>query len=248
MRFSLDHVIVAVRDLERAAQDWESIGLIATDGGVHPNVGTRNALVRFPDRSFLELMAIDDREKLQASAPALLALLERHADRPFSWALRTDDIEAARHALVERSFLVLPISPGKGLRDSGKIARWQTLRLQEPGFPFVVQYETEPTSEPSTIGLPAIGIGSVLISGTPTLRTRLARAFGARADDGRILFDGGGAAFWPSGSSEPTIAGVELLVGDVGKAERRLRDLGLRAGVAATDPRLHGLSLHFRAG
>ena len=74
MRFYLDHVIVAVRDLHRAVEDWESIGLFATDGGTHPEVGTRNALVRFPDSSFLELMAIEDREKLQARAPRLLAL------------------------------------------------------------------------------------------------------------------------------------------------------------------------------
>jgi hypothetical protein len=69
MRFYLGHVIVAVHDLNRAVEDWESIGLVATDGGTHPKVGTRNALVRFPDRSFLELMAIDDREKLLSPHP-----------------------------------------------------------------------------------------------------------------------------------------------------------------------------------
>jgi len=247
VRFYLDHVIVAVHDLNRAVEDWESIGLVATDGGTHPKVGTRNALVRFPDRSFLELMAIDDREKLQAYAPSLLALLERHADRPFSWSLRTDDIEAARKALAEVGFQVLPIWPGEALRDSGTVARWQTLHIQEAGFPFLVQYETEPSSQPSPHGLPAIGIGAVLLSGPPRLTARLARAFGARADDGHVLFDGGGAFLQPSGSSEATIAGVEILVSDVDKAERLLGDIDLLAGGADTDRRLHGLSLRLRS-
>jgi glyoxalase-like protein len=243
MRFYLDHVIVAVRDLERAVKDWESIGLIATDGGAHPKVGTRNALVRFPDRSFLELMAIDDREKLHAYAPVLLALLERHADRPFSWSLRTDDIEAARQALAERGFQMLPIWPGEALRDSGKIARWRTLHIQEAGFPFLVQYEAEPTSPPSTKGLPVIGLGAVLLSGPPVLMARLAQAFGARADEGHVRFDGGGAFLQPNASSESTIAGVEILVRDMKKAERLLGDIDLLAGAVDADHRLHGLSL-----
>lgn len=246
MRFYLDHVIVAVRDLQRAVEDWESIGLIATDGGAHPKVGTRNALVRFPDRSFLELMAIDDREKLEAYAPALLALLERHADRPFSWSLRTDDIEAAHRALAERGFQVLPIWPGEALRDSGTIARWRTLHIQEPGLPFVVEYEAEPTSQPSTKGLPGIGLGAVLLSGPPMLMTRLAQAFGARADDGHVLFDRGGAFLQPNASSEPTIAGVEILVSDLEKTERLLGH-GVLGQALDGDSRLHGLSLRIRS-
>lgn len=241
MRFYLDHVIVAVRDIDRATKDWESIGLVATDGGIHPKVGTRNAIVRFPDRSFLELMAIDDRAKLQAKAPALLALLEHHADGPFSWSLRTDDIERARYTLLEAGFPALDVWPGEASRASGKIARWRSLHIREPGFPFLVQYESAPTSEPSTAGLPAVGLGAVLLAGSPSLLTRLSDAFGAGVRDGRVRFDHGGAGVERPTPDEPAIAGVELLVSDLEQARRKLRPVATRGNRIEEDDLAHGL-------
>lgn len=243
MRFDLDHVIVAVRDLPGALSDWESIGLVATDGGTHPKVGTRNALVRFPDLSFLELMAIDDREKLEAYAPVLLAQIERYADGPFSWSLRTDDIEAARQALVGKGFQVQPIWPGEGLRGSGKIARWRSLHIQEAGFPFLVQYETEPTSEPSRKGLPAVGLGAVLLSGPPMLLTRLAEAFGGRVAAGQVRFGGGSASLHSHATSGSTVVGVEILVSDLKKANRVVGTSTGQPADVNVDHRLHGLVL-----
>lgn len=243
MRFFLDHVIVAVRDLHGAVRDWQSIGLISTDGGAHPKVGTRNALVRFPDGSFLELMAVDDREKLAEYAPALLALIERHADGPFSWSLRTDDIEGARRALVESGFRVQPIWPGAGLRDSGKVARWRTLHIQEPGFPFLVQYEAAPTSEPSTVGLPVVGITGVRLAGPDISLTRLAEAFGGRAEDHQALFGGWAVHLDRRSSIEPTVIGVDLLVSDMERAKRLLREANSPHGADELDHRSHGLRI-----
>jgi hypothetical protein len=247
MRFYLDHVIVAVRDLEHAAKDWEGIGLVATDGGIHPRVGTRNTLVRFPDRSFLELMAIDDRDKLQTYAPVLLTLLERHADGPFSWSLRTDDIEGARRALLGAGLPALEIWPGEARRASGKVARWRSLHVQEAGFPFLVQYESEPTSGPSTTGLPAIGLGAVLMSGPRTLLMRFATAFDARLEDARVLFHGGSAELEGSATGEPAILGVELLVSDVEQARRKLGPVATLGRGANGDDLAHGLAIRLAA-
>jgi glyoxalase-like protein len=243
---SLDHVIVAVRDLARARSDWEDRGLVATDGGTHPQVGTRNALVRFPDRSFLELMAIDDREKLRSYAPALLEQLERSFDGPFSWALRTDDIETARATLANSGFDVLPIWPGEGKRDSGSIARWRSLHILEPGFPFLVQYDTEPTSEPSPRSLPVTGLGAALLSGPAEALTRLGEAFGARVTDVRIAFDRGGAVLVGSGSGDLAVVGIELLATDLERANRMLGDNAEAVTRSEVDPRLHGLKVQLR--
>jgi Glyoxalase-like domain len=237
---SLDHVIVAVRGLARAQSDWESRGLVATDSGVHPQVGTRNALVRFPDRSFLELMAIDDREKLRSYAPALLEQLDRSFEGPFSWALRTDNIEQARANLVNAGFDALPIWPGEARRDSGSTARWRSLHIREPGFPFLVQYDTEPSSEPSRRSIPVTGLGAVLLSGPPEVLTRLGRAFGARPTNGHVEFDGGGVRLIGSASTVVTIAGVELVSNDSERAKRMLRGDEEEAD-GLKDPRLHGL-------
>jgi hypothetical protein len=243
---SLDHVIVAVRDLARARTDWEGRGLVATDGGTHPQLGTRNALVRFPDGSFLELMTIDNREKLRSYAPALLEELERSFDGPFSWALRTDDIEIARATLATAGFDVLPIWPGEGKRDSGAIARWRSVHIREPGFPFLVQYETEPTSEPSPRSLPVTGLGAVLLSGPRGPLTRLGEAFGAPATDTHVEFDRGGATLVASGSGDLAVVGVELLTADLGRAKRMLRDDVEAVARSELGTGLHGLAVKLR--
>ncbi len=246
VRFSLDHVIVGVRDLPGAVEDWRAIGLDATDGGSHPSHGTRNAIVRFPDRSFLELMTIDDREKLKGYAPALLAMLELHPDGAINWALRTGDVEAARSALEAKGVRVLPVWQGEGRRDSGKVARWRTFHVQEPAFPFVLQYDGPPTSEPSRGGLPIAGIAAAIVQGVsaPALADRLAAAFGELDHDGRVRFASGEAVVVEEPREHPGVVGVELLVGDAERATAYLRERGVGAADGwVSDRRLHGLRL-----
>jgi hypothetical protein len=245
--YLLDHVIVAVRDLARARSDWESCGLVATDSGAHPQVGTRNALVRFLDGSFLELMEIEDRQKLSSYAPALLEQLERSFDGPFSWALRTDDIEGARASLAIAGFDVLPIWPGEGQRDSGRVARWRSLHIREPGFPFLVQYDTEPTSRPSPRSLPVRGLGAVLLSGPARVLTRLREAFGVGSRDGHVEFYQGGATLLPADSSGVEVVGIELIASDLEGARRMLPESAEAATRSEVDPRLHGLVVQLRS-
>ncbi len=246
VRFFLDHVIVGVRDLPGAVEDWRAIGLDATDGGSHPKHGTRNAIVRFPDRSFLELMTIADREKLKGHAPALLAMLELHPDGAMGWALRTDDVDAARAELEAKRVRVLPMWQGQGRRDSGKVARWRTFQIEEPAFPFVLQYDGPPTSEASTRGLPIAGIAAAIVQGVsaPALAERLAAAFGELDEDGRVRLAQGEVILVEEPREHPGIVGVELLVSDAARATAYLRGRGIGAVDGwARDRRLHGLRL-----
>ncbi len=246
MRFFLDHVIVHVRDLAAAVADWRALGLDATDGGSHPKHGTRNAIVRFPDRSFLELMTIEDRERLKSYAPAMLALMELHPDGAMSYALRVDDVVAARGELEEKSFRVLPLWNGEGRRDSGRVARWRTFHLEEVAFPFVLQYEGAPTSEPSTRGLPIAGLAAAIVQGVsaPALAARLGSAFGEVADDGRVRLDGGEIVVVEEPLEHPGVVGAELLVSDPARASAYLAERGVGAVDGwVRDPRRHGLAL-----
>jgi Glyoxalase-like domain len=52
----LDHLVIVVNDLEQAAKDYASLGFIVVPGGEHP-VGSHNALISFPDGSYLEIIA-----------------------------------------------------------------------------------------------------------------------------------------------------------------------------------------------
>jgi hypothetical protein len=52
----LDHVVVAVRDLECTTASYEAAGFTVMPGGRHPGRNTRNALVIFEDGAYLELI------------------------------------------------------------------------------------------------------------------------------------------------------------------------------------------------
>ena len=54
----IDHLVIAVRDLEKARAAYRRLGFTVTPEAVHP-FGTKNSLVQL-DGSFLELLAIND--------------------------------------------------------------------------------------------------------------------------------------------------------------------------------------------
>lgn len=57
---AIDHVVIAVRDLDAAAGAVEALGFTVTPRAAHPDhMGTSNRLVQFANRSFIELLEID---------------------------------------------------------------------------------------------------------------------------------------------------------------------------------------------
>ena len=52
----IDHLVIAVNDLDQAANDYRQLGFTVVPGGKHP-VGSHNALVAFEDGSYLEIIA-----------------------------------------------------------------------------------------------------------------------------------------------------------------------------------------------
>lgn len=102
MRTSLDHVVIACRDLEQGSA-WlrAKLGVDPEEGGKHAAMGTHNRLLRLGSRQYLELLAVDP----DADPPAHprwfglddRALRERAAREPFpvTWVTSTDDLDEA---------------------------------------------------------------------------------------------------------------------------------------------------------
>src|SRR4051794_8264910 len=63
----IDHLVICVHDLTRAALDWQKLGFNLTPTGVHP-FGTSNRLAMFAN-NFLELLAVTDAAAVPAAAP-----------------------------------------------------------------------------------------------------------------------------------------------------------------------------------
>ena len=122
---SIDHILVAVKDLEKAVRDYSLVfGFGPTWQGNHPSLGTKNAL--FPlENMYLELIAIDDEGPL---AETVNEHLKKNGESIFGLALETDNIELAKNELSASFNTDLEISDGKGVNNISKDERhWRNI-------------------------------------------------------------------------------------------------------------------------
>ncbi len=145
----LDHVVLAVSDLERDSRALgAALGLVVEPGGAHANWGTANAIARF-GVSYLEVLGVRDLERAR-SGPAGARVLEALAEGPgwLGFALGTDDLDRTAAALEARGVKTAGIQAGSRARPDGTSLQWRTLAL-DPAlwggvWPFVIQHETPP--------------------------------------------------------------------------------------------------------
>jgi catechol 2,3-dioxygenase-like lactoylglutathione lyase family enzyme len=124
---TLDHVVVAVRDLASAARDSARLlGRGSSWSGEHPAWGTANELFRLDD-VYLELLAPVGAGPL---AEALRAHLGAKGEGLFALAFGTRDAEACRAAFAARGLEPAPVTRGLG-RDlpSGAFREWRSVML-----------------------------------------------------------------------------------------------------------------------
>ncbi|CAA9564098.1 MAG: hypothetical protein AVDCRST_MAG73-4001, partial [uncultured Thermomicrobiales bacterium] len=136
----IDHVVIVVRDLARAAADYAQLGFTVTPGGEHTGGGTHNALIAFADGSYLELIAFR-RPDTPQDHPwwAKLARGEGLAD----YALLCDDLTADLDAAQERGLDAGPPEAGGRQRPDGQRVEWRNASLP-PGrgrsaLPFLIE-------------------------------------------------------------------------------------------------------------
>lgn len=137
MSLALDHVVIAVHDLDAAIDDYRDLGFTVRRGGVHANRATCNALITFADETYLELLAATGDPPL----PGLVdfGVLLRHGEGLAGFALRADDLAAEAARLRASVFGVGDIIPGERQREDGTLVRWQ-LALLDGGFaPFLIE-------------------------------------------------------------------------------------------------------------
>lgn len=109
----IDHIAVAVRDLDRAAAAFEALGFSLTPQAHHP-WGTANRLVQLPRGNFIELVTID--------RPEILPEHDRSAEPPqFSFGAFNRDY------LTRREGMAMIVLAGEDSR--GDVARFQAAGL-----------------------------------------------------------------------------------------------------------------------
>ena len=90
----IDHVIVGVRDLERARAGWSRLGFTLSPRGRHIGQGTGNYCIMFPS-DYIELLGIVDPSDLDQNLDTFLARREGLMATAFAPAAAPDETRAA---------------------------------------------------------------------------------------------------------------------------------------------------------
>ncbi|MFQ5738275.1 MAG: VOC family protein [Acidobacteriota bacterium] len=140
----VDHIIWAVPDLEAGIQYiQQKTGVGAIMGGVHPERGTRNALISLGKRHYLEILSVDP---AQPGAKEEMAEIVKGLAEPriLGWAARTESLaeveERIRGAGLESSGVVA----GSRKKPDGTTLRWRTLVVRGHDgtvVPFLIQWD-----------------------------------------------------------------------------------------------------------
>lgn len=207
MSLHLDHVVIAVADLDTAIQDYRDLGFTVVPGGVHANRATHNALIPFANGTYLELLAATGERPIPGRLD-FSRLLEQ-GEGPVGFALRTEHIEAEGARLRAAGFAVGEIIPGERRRQDGTLVQWKLALLDDGFAPFLIQdvtpqdrrIPTDPaltTHANNAAGLIAVEIAA---RDLPQARERYTRLFGVSAPD--------------SGADDRAVGDVMLCAGDV---------------------------------
>ena len=133
MKFALDHVVIAVGDLEQAIADYRSVGFTVVPGGRHPGRTSHNALIVFDDGAYIELIAWtapNDAERWNV-------MHRTYGDGFMDFALIPDDLPRATAEAKARGLpLNGPIDGGR-VRPDGVELKWQTARQETFDLPFL---------------------------------------------------------------------------------------------------------------
>ena len=124
---TLDHLIVAVSDIDEAEKNYSKIfGADPVWRGEHAEYGTENSLFNF-NNTYFELLA--------AKGDGLGAMLVNHALQETGEGLigivfGTDNLKETHQTLLDKGFLLGDISNGEGANfKNNKIRKWKNLFL-----------------------------------------------------------------------------------------------------------------------
>ena len=138
---SVDHLIVAVKDLDQAINDYEKVlDVPPCWKGKHSELGTKNALFNF-ENTYLELLSPSD---AGPGTEYINSLLKEKGDHLAGIVLGTDNIEHTKEALKKNGYET-EISSGEATNEKdGKIRRWKNIflpnTLSKELFIFIIEH------------------------------------------------------------------------------------------------------------
>ncbi len=164
MAFELDHIVIAVNELNKAVIDFNALGFDTVPGGQHQEWGTHNALIIFKDRTYLELLAPLPGRR-QTGFPGVGGGNEGYV----GYALMAESIGNAVLRLRKRGVNISDSQGGRRTRPDGMRVEWFIAAIDGGRSPFLIQDETprtlripedvKPTNHPNEV----VGIASITL-------------------------------------------------------------------------------------
>ena len=147
MLTGIDHIAIAVRDLDAAVGELrERAGIEAGGGGIHPGAGTANRLAWFGD-TYLELISVADRTVAVAGflGGPTVRVLDEDGGGFVTFVLASDDLDADVARLRAAGSTMGEPFPGERRRPDGRVVRWRLARAGAVGPdlpPFLIEHDT----------------------------------------------------------------------------------------------------------
>ena len=136
---SIDHIVIAVRDLAQASADFQRAGFTVTPGGEHTGGATHNALISFGDGAYFELIAF--REPDRPSEHRWWSFLAK-GEGTVDYCLLADGLGAEADRLRLAGIAVDGPHDGGRLRPDGQQVSWRSLTLGDRAaspLPFLIE-------------------------------------------------------------------------------------------------------------
>ncbi|MEZ4565091.1 MAG: VOC family protein [Thermomicrobiales bacterium] len=137
MPLSIDHIVIAVRDLAQASADYAEAGFTVTPGGWHTGGATHNSLISFADGAYFELIAFADPDREQ---PHKWWPRFAKGEGAVDFALCSSDLGAEAERLRAGGLTVEGPTDGGRQRPDGETLAWRSVTLGTGiPLPFVIE-------------------------------------------------------------------------------------------------------------
>ena len=182
---ALDHVGVAVPDLDAAAAEWQALGFTVQPTSPHMSdgkpTGTGNRTIMLA-QGYIELLANIDIPGAPARPSATIARFLAHHTGIHVLTLATDDAQAAQSRLTQAGFTAAithstrPAPPAPGMAEFARIP----LTDAAPRLQLLQHLTPDMVWQPGFLAHPnqAAALAEVILAADPPVAARLARAAG----------------------------------------------------------------------
>lgn len=121
----VDHLVYATPNLAAGIEQVEKLlGVEAVPGGQHPGAGTRNALIRLGELTYIEIIGPDP-DQAKPAQPRRFGIDEIHASRLVTWAAKSKDLEALVTNAKSKGIDLGQAQSGSRRRPDGVLLSWR---------------------------------------------------------------------------------------------------------------------------